>query len=149
MCVGSSPSCHCVSHPRLSSQAAGQTVKGKSKVQDDGDQTDAMMSMISMASSESTLAGLMSLSAPASSSSSMDDTDRGTAGSAQHWQAGGKADPQQANHELHAPAKVSLSEYRAKHADVLAAQKRKLENMEASVKRDYATAAQALIGQQG
>ncbi|XP_067096464.1 cyclin-T1 isoform X1 [Osmerus mordax] len=129
-------------------KAAGQTVKGKSKVQEDGDQTDAMMSMISMASSESTLAGLMSLSAPASSSSSMDDTDRGTAGSAQHWQAGGKADPQQANHELHAPAKVSLSEYRAKHADVLAAQKRKLENMEASVKRDYATAAQALIGQQ-
>uniref|UniRef100_A0A8C7N221 Cyclin-T1 n=1 Tax=Oncorhynchus kisutch TaxID=8019 RepID=A0A8C7N221_ONCKI len=54
----------------------------------------------------------------------------------------------QPNHvELHAPAKVSLSEYRAKHADVLAAQKRKLENMEASVKREYASAAQALIGQ--
>lgn len=111
-----------------------------------------MMSMISMASSESTVAGLMSLSAPpsASSSLSMGDKDRGTPGSAPTWSGKGQggAEQQQANHEVHAPAKVSLSEYRAKNADVLAAQKRKLENMEASVKRDYANAAQALIGQQ-
>ncbi|KAM3871979.1 cyclin-T1-like isoform 2-T2 [Diretmus argenteus] len=135
-------------------KAAGQTAKGKSKVQEEGDQTDTMMSMISMASSETTLAGLMSLSAPpsSSSSSSMGDKDRGASGSAQHWNPAGKSlggsEQQQPNHEVHAPAKVSLSEYRAKNADVLAAQKRKLENMEASVKRDYANAAQALIGQQ-
>ncbi|XP_039605534.1 cyclin-T1-like [Polypterus senegalus] len=46
------------------------------------------------------------------------------------------------------PAKVSLSEYRAKHAEELAAHKRTLENMEANVKEQYATAAQALIVQQ-
>ncbi|XP_078144420.1 cyclin-T1 isoform X1 [Centroberyx gerrardi] len=134
-------------------KAAGQTAKGKSKVQEEGDQTDTMMSMISMASSETTLAGLMSLSAPpsSSSSSSTGEKDRGASGSAQPWHPGGKGGSEQQqppNNEVHAPAKVSLSEYRAKNADVLAAQKRKLENMEASVKRDYANAAQALIGQQ-
>ncbi|XP_034774917.2 cyclin-T1-like isoform X1 [Acipenser ruthenus] len=41
-----------------------------------------------------------------------------------------------------APAKVSLSEYRAKHAEELAAQKRKLECREASRKEQYATATQ-------
>uniref|UniRef100_A0A3Q3WX26 Uncharacterized protein n=1 Tax=Mola mola TaxID=94237 RepID=A0A3Q3WX26_MOLML len=94
-----------------------------------------------------TVAGLMSLSAPpsASSSSSMGDKDH-----AQVWSGKGPSvsEQQQPNSEVHTPAKVSLSEYRAKNADVLAAQKRKLENMEASVKRDYANAAQALIGQQ-
>ncbi|KAM6925454.1 cyclin-T1 isoform 2-T2 [Xenentodon cancila] len=134
-------------------KAGGQTPKVKSKVQDDGDQRDTMISMISMASSESTVAGLMSLSAPpstSSSSSSVGDKDRGASGNAQTWSGKGQsgAEQQQANHEVHAPAKVSLSEYRAKNADVLAAQKRKLENMEASVKREYANAAQALIGQQ-
>ncbi|CDQ86704.1 unnamed protein product [Oncorhynchus mykiss] len=118
-------------------KAAGQTVKGgKSKVPEDGDQTDCMMSMISMSSSETTLA---SLSNPSSSSMAPILLElKSTLGSGSD----------QPNHvELHAPAKVSLSEYRAKHADVLAAQKRKLENMEASVKREYASAAQALIGQ--
>ncbi|XP_058499208.1 cyclin-T1 isoform X1 [Solea solea] len=134
-------------------KAGGQTPKVKTKVQEEGDQRDAMMSMISMASSESTVAGLMSLSAPpsASSSSSGVDKERPTSGSAQTWSGKGQTvseQQQQANNEVHAPAKVSLSEYRAKNADVLAAQKRKLENMEASVKRDYANAAQALIGQQ-
>ncbi|XP_077369353.1 cyclin-T1 isoform X2 [Festucalex cinctus] len=124
-------------------KAGGQTPKAKPKVQEEGDQRDTMMSMISMASSESTVAGLMSLSAPPS------DKDRATPGSAATWGAKsqGGSEPQP-NHEVHAPAKVSLSEYRAKNADVLAAQKRKLENMEASVKRDYANAAQVLIGQQ-
>lgn len=103
------------------------------------------MNMISMASSESTVAGLMSLSVP-SSASLLGDKDQGASGSAQVWT--GKGVPEQTNSEVHTPAKVSLSEYRAKNADVLAAQKRKLENMEASVKRDYANAAQALIGQQ-
>ncbi|XP_024232006.1 cyclin-T1 isoform X2 [Oncorhynchus tshawytscha] len=118
-------------------KAAGQTVKGgKSKGPEDGDQTDCMMSMISMSSSETTLA---SLSNPSSSSMAPILLElKSTLGSGSD----------QPNHvELHAPAKVSLSEYRAKHADVLAAQKRKLENMEASVKREYASAAQALIGQ--
>ncbi|CAN9515231.1 unnamed protein product [Ophioblennius macclurei] len=124
-------------------KAGGQTPKAKPKVQEEGDQRDAMISMISMASSESTVAGLMSLSAPPSSSS---DKERGVSGSAVSWS--GKGAEQPSNHEVHAPAKVSLSEYRAKNADVLAAQKRKLENMEASVKREYANAAQALIGQQ-
>lgn len=135
----------------LYSQAGGQTPKVKPKVQEDGDQRDTMMSMISMASSESTVAGLMSLSAPPSdsSSSSMADKERVVAGSAPTWSGKGQGGPeQQPNHEVHTPAKVSLSEYRAKNADVLAAQKRKLENMEASVKREYANAAQALIGQQ-
>ncbi|XP_066528249.1 cyclin-T1 [Hoplias malabaricus] len=129
-------------------KAAGQTAK-KPKVPEEGDKTEAMMNMISMASSGSTLAGLMSLSAPPSNSSSMassaDEKDRSSAGGSQHWQPGGKE--QQPNHEQ-PPTRMSLSEYRAKHADELAAQKKKLENMEASVKRDYATAAQALLGQQ-
>lgn len=133
-------------------QAAGQTPKVKPKVQEDGDQRDTMMSMISMASSESTVAGLMSLSAPplSPSSSAMGDKESGNSGSAQTWSGKVQVVPeqQQPNHEVHTPAKVSLSEYRAKNADVLAAQKRKLENMEASVKREYANAAQALIGQQ-
>ncbi|XP_028309530.1 cyclin-T1 isoform X2 [Gouania willdenowi] len=130
-------------------KAGGQTPKAKPKVQEEGDQRDTMINMISMASSESTVAGLMSLSAPpSSSSSSAVDKDRG--GSAQTWsgKVSAVAEQQQQNHEVHTPAKVSLSEYRAKNADVLAAQKRKLENMEASVKREYANAAQALIGQQ-
>lgn len=132
-------------------KAGGQTPKAKPKVQEEGDQRDTMMSMISMASSETTVAGLMSLSAPpsASSSSSMGDKDSGASGSTQTWSGKGQAgSEQQPNNEVHVPAKVSLSEYRAKNADVLAAQKRKLENMEASVKREYANAAQALIGQQ-
>uniref|UniRef100_A0A3Q1JR02 Cyclin-like domain-containing protein n=1 Tax=Anabas testudineus TaxID=64144 RepID=A0A3Q1JR02_ANATE len=130
-------------------KAGGQTPKVKPKVQEEGDQRDTMMSMISMASSESTVAGLMSLSAPpsASSSSSTTDKERVASGSAQTWsgkpQGGPEQQQQQPNHEVHTPAKVSLSEYRAKNADVLAAQKRKLENMEASVKRDYANAAQS------
>ncbi|XP_027700153.1 cyclin-T1 isoform X1 [Vombatus ursinus] len=45
-------------------------------------------------------------------------------------------------------AKVSLKEYRAKHAEELAAQKRQLENMEANVKSQYAYAAQNLLAQQ-
>ncbi|KAG7278489.1 hypothetical protein CRUP_038784, partial [Coryphaenoides rupestris] len=134
-------------------KAGGPTGKGKSKAQDDGDPTDAMMSMISMASSETTLAGLMSLSGPSSSAGDKDGVEMG---SAAHWHPDMKhgseepsqQQPSQPNHEVHAPAKVSLSVYLAKNADVLAAQKRKLENMEASVKRDYANAAQALIGQQ-
>ncbi|XP_028265946.1 cyclin-T1 isoform X2 [Parambassis ranga] len=135
-------------------KAGGQTPKPKPKVQEEGDQRDTMINMISMASSESTVAGLMSLSAPpsaSSSSSSVGDKDRAVPGSAQTWSGkglGGTEQQQQANNEVHAPAKVSLNEYRAKNADVLAAQKRKLENMEASVKREYANAAQALIGQQ-
>ncbi|XP_033825805.1 cyclin-T1 isoform X5 [Periophthalmus magnuspinnatus] len=126
-------------------KAGGQAPKVKPKVQEEGDQRDTMMNMISMASSESTVAGLMSLSAPPSS-----DKERSTPGSAQNWSGKpqGAADQPAPNSEVHTPAKVSLSEYRAKNADVLAAQKRKLENMEASVKRDYANAAQALIGQQ-
>ncbi|KAK7909609.1 hypothetical protein WMY93_014293 [Mugilogobius chulae] len=125
-------------------KAGGQAPKVKPKVQEEGDQRDTMMSMISMASSESTVAGLMSLSAPPSS-----EKER-TPGSAQNWSGKpqGASDQPAANSEVHTPAKVSLSEYRAKNADVLAAQKRKLENMEASVKREYANAAQALIGQQ-
>uniref|UniRef100_A0A8D3B8R1 Cyclin-T1 n=1 Tax=Scophthalmus maximus TaxID=52904 RepID=A0A8D3B8R1_SCOMX len=127
-------------------KAGGQTPKAKPKVQEDGDQRDTMMSMISMASSESTVAGLMSLSAPpsASSSLSMGDKERDASGSAETWSGKDPAGAEeQPNNEVHVPAKVSLSEYRAKNADVLAAQKRKLENMEASVKRDYANAAQS------
>ncbi|XP_069578040.1 cyclin-T1 isoform X2 [Brachyistius frenatus] len=132
-------------------KAGGQTPKVKPKVQEEGDQRDTMISMISMASSESTVAGLMSLSAPPSASSSSSGGDKdGASGSAPTWSGKCQAGTEQLqpNHEVHAPAKVSLSEYRAKNADVLAAQKRKLENMEASVKREYANAAQALIGQQ-
>ncbi|XP_023812703.1 cyclin-T1 isoform X1 [Oryzias latipes] len=129
-------------------KAGGQTPKVKPKVQEEGEQRDAMISMISMVSSESTVAGLMSLSAPSGSSSSSAG-DKVTPGSAQTWSGkGASATELPPNHEVHAPAKVSLSEYRAKNADVLAAQKRKLENMEDSVKREYANAAKALIGQQ-
>uniref|UniRef100_A0AAY4BDG8 Cyclin T1 n=1 Tax=Denticeps clupeoides TaxID=299321 RepID=A0AAY4BDG8_9TELE len=94
------------------------------------------------------------LSAPSTgSSSALDGKDRplGPSGT-QHWQPGAKPagtdQLPQPNHEMHAPARVSLNEYRAKHAESLAAQKRKLENMEASVKREYALASRALIGQQ-
>uniref|UniRef100_A0AAY5L5C9 Cyclin T1 n=1 Tax=Esox lucius TaxID=8010 RepID=A0AAY5L5C9_ESOLU len=138
--------CRRLTKCRVVCQAAGQTVKGgKSRVPEDGDQADAMMSMISMSASETTLAGLMSLSNPPSSSSSSSSM----APILLELKSSLGSGSDQPNHaELHAPAKVSLSEYRAKHADVLAAQKRKLENMGASVKREYATAAQALIGQQ-
>lgn len=98
------------------------------------------MNMISMASSESTLAGLMSLSAPTSTSESSSPTS-----SVEDKQPIFKVPNPP---EPPAPTRVSLSEYRAKHADELAAQKKKLENMEASVKREYATAAQALMNQQ-
>ncbi|XP_005991487.1 cyclin-T1 isoform X2 [Latimeria chalumnae] len=46
------------------------------------------------------------------------------------------------------PARVTLNEYRAKRAEELAAQKRMLENLEANVKEQYASAAHALIKQQ-
>ncbi|XP_066441896.1 cyclin-T1 [Eleutherodactylus coqui] len=47
-----------------------------------------------------------------------------------------------------ATAKVSLKEYRAKHAEELAAQKRQLEHMGANLKEQYASAAQNLLIQQ-
>uniref|UniRef100_A0A8B9JI72 Cyclin T1 n=1 Tax=Astyanax mexicanus TaxID=7994 RepID=A0A8B9JI72_ASTMX len=123
-------------------KAGGQTDK-KPQVQEGSDKAETMMNMISMASSGSTLAGLMSLTAPPSDSSSSRDEQGAT------WQPAGKDLQQQSNHELQPTARVSLSlsEYRAKHADELAAQKKKLEHMEASVKREYATAAQALLSQ--
>ncbi|XP_051781017.1 cyclin-T1 isoform X2 [Erpetoichthys calabaricus] len=128
---------------RIRNYKAGAAPK-KSKVQEGGDQTETMMSMISMASSESALAGLMSMSAPPSMSSGEEkDTSGMSQGTQQYWHqkvVGGKWPAP--------PAKVSLSEYRAKHAEELAAHKRTLENMEANVKEQYATAAQALIVQQ-
>ncbi|KAF6715125.1 Cyclin-T1 [Oryzias melastigma] len=69
-------------------KAGGQTPKAKPKVQEEGEQRDAMISMISMVSSESTVAGLMSLSAPSGSSSS-GDKERVTPGSAQTWSGKG------------------------------------------------------------
>ncbi|KAE8626304.1 hypothetical protein XENTR_v10006581 [Xenopus tropicalis] len=45
-------------------------------------------------------------------------------------------------------AKMSLKEYRAKHAEELAAQKRQLEQLGASLKEQYASAAQNLLIQQ-
>ncbi|NP_001089885.1 cyclin T1 L homeolog [Xenopus laevis] len=45
-------------------------------------------------------------------------------------------------------AKMSLKEYRAKHADELAAQKRQLEQLGTSLKEQYACAAQNLLQQQ-
>ncbi|KAG7323302.1 hypothetical protein KOW79_013004 [Hemibagrus wyckioides] len=117
-------------------KASGQTTK-KPK---EGDKTEAMMNMISMASSESTLAGLMSLSVPPSTS----ESDSPTLSAEDKQPVFKVPNPP----EPPAPTRVSLSEYRAKHADELAAQKKKLENMEASVKREYATAAQALMNQQ-
>nr|XP_033792251.1 cyclin-T1 isoform X2 [Geotrypetes seraphini] len=56
--------------------------------------------------------------------------------------------PQKHNTKNLSSSKVSLKEYRAKHAEELAAQKRQLENMEASVKEQYAYAAQNLLVQQ-
>ncbi|XP_017495585.1 cyclin-T1 [Manis javanica] len=53
--------------------------------------------------------------------------------------------PQKQNSKSVPSAKVSLKEYRAKHAEELAAQKRQLENMEANVKSQYAYAAQNLL----
>ncbi|NWH91779.1 CCNT1 protein, partial [Aegithalos caudatus] len=66
---------------------------------------------------------------------------------AEHPQQDGAAYPKQST--KNAPsAKVSLKEYRAKHAEELAAQKRQLENMEANVRSQYAYAAQNLLVQQ-
>lgn len=66
---------------------------------------------------------------------------------AEHSQQDGAAYPKQST--KNAPsAKVSLKEYRAKHAEELAAQKRQLENMEANVRSQYAYAAQNLLVQQ-
>ncbi|NWY35833.1 CCNT1 protein, partial [Pheucticus melanocephalus] len=73
-------------------------------------------------------------------------TNEGTSGT-EHQQQDGAAYPKQST--KNAPsAKVSLKEYRAKHAEELAAQKRQLENMEANVRSQYAYAAQNLLVQQ-
>ncbi|NXS05470.1 CCNT1 protein, partial [Oxylabes madagascariensis] len=73
-------------------------------------------------------------------------TGEGTS-AAEHPQQDGAAYPKQST--KNAPsAKVSLKEYRAKHAEELAAQKRQLENMEANVRSQYAYAAQNLLVQQ-
>ncbi|NWZ72753.1 CCNT1 protein, partial [Acrocephalus arundinaceus] len=66
---------------------------------------------------------------------------------AEHSQQDGAAYPKQ-NTKNTPSAKVSLKEYRAKHAEELAAQKRQLENMEANVRSQYAYAAQNLLVQQ-
>ncbi|XP_062366904.1 cyclin-T1 isoform X5 [Cinclus cinclus] len=66
---------------------------------------------------------------------------------AEHPQQDGAAYPKQ-NTKNAPSAKVSLKEYRAKHAEELAAQKRQLENMEANVRSQYAYAAQNLLVQQ-
>ncbi|NWV71867.1 CCNT1 protein, partial [Malurus elegans] len=66
---------------------------------------------------------------------------------AEHPQQDGATYPKQ-NTKNAPSAKVSLKEYRAKHAEELAAQKRQLENMEANVRSQYAYAAQNLLVQQ-
>ncbi|KAM6294375.1 cyclin-T1 [Aegotheles albertisi] len=63
-------------------------------------------------------------------------------------QDGGTAGYQKQSGKNAPSAKVSLKEYRAKHAEELAAQKRQLENMEANVRSQYAYAAQNLLVQQ-
>ncbi|XP_056371032.1 cyclin-T1 [Oenanthe melanoleuca] len=74
-------------------------------------------------------------------------TSESASAAAEHPQQDGAAYPKQST--KNAPsAKVSLKEYRAKHAEELAAQKRQLENMEANVRSQYAYAAQNLLVQQ-
>ncbi|NXH22808.1 CCNT1 protein, partial [Bucco capensis] len=63
-------------------------------------------------------------------------------------QQDGAASQKQSSSKNPPSAKVSLKEYRAKHAEELAAQKRQLENMEANVRSQYAYAAQNLLVQQ-
>ncbi|NXU94537.1 CCNT1 protein, partial [Xiphorhynchus elegans] len=74
-------------------------------------------------------------------------TSESSSAGAEHPQQDGAGYPKQGT--KNAPsAKVSLKEYRAKHAEELAAQKRQLENMEANVRSQYAYAAQNLLVQQ-
>ncbi|XP_053564030.1 cyclin-T1 [Bombina bombina] len=59
--------------------------------------------------------------------------------------------PEQSQHSSKSSTvatKVSLKDYRAKHADELAAQKRQLGQLEANLKEQYACAAQSLLLQQ-
>ncbi|NWW43054.1 CCNT1 protein, partial [Pedionomus torquatus] len=124
--------------------------------------------LMSMSTSSTSGAG-PSLSAPADSPS---DQSGAEVAQSEHWHPPAKLEIGQshrtnesssaAEHPLqqdgagyqkqsgkHAPAaKVSLKEYRAKHAEELAAQKRQLENMEANVRSQYAYAAQNLLVQQ-
>ncbi|NXS13517.1 CCNT1 protein, partial [Neodrepanis coruscans] len=74
-------------------------------------------------------------------------TSESCSSAAEHLQQDGTSYQKQST--KNAPsAKVSLKEYRAKHAEELAAQKRQLENMEANVRSQYAYAAQNLLVQQ-
>ncbi|XP_025898616.1 cyclin-T1 [Nothoprocta perdicaria] len=74
-------------------------------------------------------------------------TSESSVGAEHPSQQDGAAYPKQSGKNAPA-AKVSLKEYRAKHAEELAAQKRQLENMEANVRSQYAYAAQNLLVQQ-
>ncbi|XP_029450482.1 cyclin-T1 [Rhinatrema bivittatum] len=128
---------------------------------------ETIFNMISRSASDSTLTGLMNLSA----SSEAEQDPGSTSSTAEPWilkldsVPGHRTANSTADHPLlqdstagHAAqkhstkslssSKVSLKEYRAKHAEELAAQKRQLENMEASVKEQYAYAAQNLLVQQ-
>ncbi|NXG15127.1 CCNT1 protein, partial [Grallaria varia] len=74
-------------------------------------------------------------------------TSESSSAAAEHPQQDGASYPKQGTKNTPS-AKVSLKEYRAKHAEELAAQKRQLENMEANVRSQYAYAAQNLLVQQ-
>ncbi|XP_069509960.1 cyclin-T1 [Ambystoma mexicanum] len=137
--------------------------------EDDGGLSEqAIYSILSRSSSDSTTAGLMTMSSttmglqssfpvadPASSNSgaSLQQTwphkqDPLTVSSQSQPPDGVPGAPLKQSTKSLPSSKVSLKEYRAKHAEELAAQKRQLENMGASVKEQYAHAAQSLLVQQ-
>ncbi|NXU56724.1 CCNT1 protein, partial [Turnix velox] len=143
---------------------------------DDEVQEERIFKMISQSSSNSEMdiTGLMNMTASSTNSTTVGGAPPsategsyvgGDASSSVQWRPPAKLDtgqkhgknknpPEEDGGASKAPgknppmAKVSLDEYRAKHAEELAAQKRQLENMEANVRCQYVSAAQNLLAQQ-
>ncbi|KAJ1160798.1 hypothetical protein NDU88_001291 [Pleurodeles waltl] len=151
------------------SQAAKKPKTGEEEEEDDGGMSErTILNMISRSSSDCTMAGIMNMSAaPAGLQPSFPASNLATSSEGsvlqQPWPS--KQDSSSASIQTQLTdgvpgaslkqsakslpsSKVSLKEYRAKHAEELAAQKRQVEKMGASVKEQYAHAAQSLLAQQ-
>uniref|UniRef100_A0A4W2I4L9 Cyclin-T1 n=1 Tax=Bos indicus x Bos taurus TaxID=30522 RepID=A0A4W2I4L9_BOBOX len=132
---------------------ADRKTKADDRGADENSSEQTILNMISQSSSDTTIAGLMSMSASSTTSAvpSLPATEDSKSNlsnvemlSSERWLSSHPPFKKQ-NSKSVPSAKVSLKEYRAKHAEELAAQKRQLENMEANVKSQYAYAAQNLL----
>ncbi|XP_078542042.1 cyclin-T1 isoform X1 [Lissotriton helveticus] len=149
-------------------QAAKKPKTSEEEEDDGGMSEQTILNMISRSSSDCTMAGILNMSAapaglqPSFPASTLATSSEGSV-LQQPWPS--KQDSSSASSQTQPTdgvpgaslkhsakalpsSKVSLKEYRAKHAEELAAQKRQVEKMGASVKEQYAHAAQNLLAQQ-